>query len=511
VRAAAKQALPSAEAIRVQRERQQGLGRPIVSAELRGHRFVAVKNRLLHSQKWKTFHDFLLDYIKAALGSDWGNAELQKPLQERHPVLNWHDHLCRLQREFIKEPGKVSAGPMTGAASAYLWLAYDLYCLDHNAELQKKLLDRLRNADNFAGARYEVFTAASLIRAGFVVEFENEDARGSSHCEFTATSKRAGRKYSVECKRRDSGTVRGRIKLSKLGRKLRDALVKSANHTRIVFIDLNIADKGRMKETPAWIDPVLQHLRKFEFNKANSGGLPSAYVVFTNFPYSHFLDETGIQGGGFVDAFKIPDFSRHQFPSLREAINARKTHSDMHDLVKSFLDHSSIPSTFDGEIPEFAFGDAGDRLLIGRSYLVKDKDGNDRVGTIRSATVNEAERTAYCAVSLESGEQVILTWPLREEELAAYSRHPDTFFGQVGQRTHVAKDPLDLYDFFFGSFSKTPKEKLLELMAKAPDIEALRELSQVELASVYSERHVNTFLASAQKKAAKNGQNGNRK
>jgi hypothetical protein len=54
-------ALARSEAKRVQRERQQGLGKPIISAELKGTRFVAFKNRLLYSKKWRTFEDFLFD------------------------------------------------------------------------------------------------------------------------------------------------------------------------------------------------------------------------------------------------------------------------------------------------------------------------------------------------------------------------------------------------------------------------------------------------------------------
>lgn len=56
----------------------------------------------------------------------------------------------------MKEQGKVHTAPMTGAVAAYLHLAYDLYALDHNAELQEKLINRLRDINNFAGARYEV-------------------------------------------------------------------------------------------------------------------------------------------------------------------------------------------------------------------------------------------------------------------------------------------------------------------------------------------------------------------
>jgi hypothetical protein len=107
------------DADRVQRERQQGLGKPIISANLDGTRFVAVKNRLLYSKKWLTFEDFLSDYIKTAIGSEWGNAEIAKPLEQRHPILIWYQKVCDYQRELIKKPGKVyeivinSAGRVT--------------------------------------------------------------------------------------------------------------------------------------------------------------------------------------------------------------------------------------------------------------------------------------------------------------------------------------------------------------------------------------------------------------
>ena len=70
-------------AAELQRQQQQGLGEPIVSAEVNGWRFVAVKGQLF-AGKWKTFHDFLYHYIKNVLGSDWGNAELAKPEDERN-------------------------------------------------------------------------------------------------------------------------------------------------------------------------------------------------------------------------------------------------------------------------------------------------------------------------------------------------------------------------------------------------------------------------------------------
>jgi hypothetical protein len=64
----------------IQRQAQQGLGRPIISMEFKGYRFVAVGSNL-HYGKWKTFPDFLGDYIKKTLGEAWGNEELKKPLK----------------------------------------------------------------------------------------------------------------------------------------------------------------------------------------------------------------------------------------------------------------------------------------------------------------------------------------------------------------------------------------------------------------------------------------------
>jgi SEC-C motif len=486
------EATTRAEAMHIQRERQQGLGSPIVSAEAFGHRFVAVKNRLLHSQKWRTFHDFLGDYIKMAMGPDWGNAELAKPLVQRHPILVWYHHFCGQQRRFVKEPGKVHSATMTGAVAAYMHLAYDLYALDHNAELQEKLIGRLRDRDNFPGARYEVLVAATLIRAGFEIEFENEDDRSRSHCEFTATFTRTGKRFSVEAKHRAGNKFR-------LGRQLNRALAKQANHPRIVFIDINVPDDATDTDVPACLRKALADLRAFEGRIINGKPLPDAYLVVTNTPWHHHLEAEAFRRSAMAEGFQIPDFKADaMFPSLRAAIEARERHMEMHKLLHSMHDHTDIPSTFDGEIPEFAFGEGAPRLLIGQRYLVKDGDGTEQPGLLTTATVVETERAAYCGLTLDNGKSIICSWPLSDTEMAAWSRHPDTFFGELGQRTTKADGPLELYDFFHNTYQQTPRERLLELMAEMPGITDLRQLDQPALASIYAERCVNVAIAERQ-------------
>lgn len=476
-------AFARAQAEEVQRTRQQGLGRPIISFEAKGHRLVAVNNRLMYGKSWKTFHDFLSDYIKTAIGPEWGNLEIAKPLADRHPILQWYDAVCTYQRESMRiASGVVTSAPMTGAVAAYVNLAYDLFALDHNAELQDRLLARLRNHDNFSGARYEIRVASQLIRAGFELEFENEDDGSTTHCEFTATYKASGRKFSVEAKFSEAG-------LSRLIRQLRRGLEKAANHERIVFIEANTPDDGSA-EGAGPLEMALKRLRRFEGTDPAAQLLPPAFVFVTNTPWVHHPAQTNFRCSMLGEGFHIPDFKQHaQFSSLREAIEAKERHKEMHELLQSVRD-SQVPSTFDGEIAEYAFGEAPSesRLLIGNRYEVDDGSGGKLVGVLTTATVVDSEGVAYCGFQLEDGRHILSKAPLSPAELAAWKRHPDTFFGMVEQRKISITDPVEFYEFVLASYKGTSKKKLVEFLAKAPDIEALSRLEQPELASVYAER-----------------------
>lgn len=163
------------------RQNQQGLGRPIISGNLHGHQIVAVRNTVHWSPTWKTFPDFLADYIKRVLGADWGNAEIAKPFEQRHPLLRWYDTYCRYQQATIVKPGEINDAPITGIVACYLGLAYSLYLLDHNVELQDRLVQRLKDAGQFQGAYYELMVANILVRAGFTLTLEDETDGASAH------------------------------------------------------------------------------------------------------------------------------------------------------------------------------------------------------------------------------------------------------------------------------------------------------------------------------------------
>src|SRR5262245_7785843 len=106
---------------------QQGLGRPIISTMFKDHRMVAVGDQMFWSKDWKTFPDFLTTYVKKTLGSDWGNAEIEKTLAERHPIMQWYDAYAHYQQSTIREKGQVASARINGIVACYLGLAYSLY------------------------------------------------------------------------------------------------------------------------------------------------------------------------------------------------------------------------------------------------------------------------------------------------------------------------------------------------------------------------------------------------
>lgn len=475
-------AVQQSRVAQVQRERQQGLGKPIISAEVGEHRLVVVKNRLMASKGWKTFHDFLGDYIRSALGVEWGNAEIAKPEVQRHPVIMWYQKYCQLQRRSFVEPGKIASAPSTGASAAYLHLAYDLYALDHNAELQDKLLRRLRNHGNFQGARYEVFVAAAFVRAGFEIDFEDESDGAHTHCEFTATHMRTHRKVSVEAKRRDGKRFR-------LGRLFNDALRKHANHDRVIFIDMNMADTATDESKPPYFDSFVRRLRSLEGQSLDGRQRPAAYVFATNAPLTFDLDGPPQRCSVVPEGFQIADFKGAGLAvSPRHAIEARKSHIEMHELMQSIRDHSEVPATFDGQIPEFAFGAVANPIVIGQRYMLAGPDGIERPAVVASADVTESECCAWCVVTFDDGPTAIVTMPLSETELAVWKRHPDTFFGVLGQRKTRADTPIQLYDFFYRSTKESSREQLLAAVAGQRDFEILRDLTQAQLADIWAER-----------------------
>ena len=75
------------------------------------------------------FPDFLAAYLKRILDPQWGNAELAKPFNERHPIIQWYHAFCLYQHETIKTSGVPATAEMNGVTACFLGMAYSLYLL----------------------------------------------------------------------------------------------------------------------------------------------------------------------------------------------------------------------------------------------------------------------------------------------------------------------------------------------------------------------------------------------
>ncbi len=478
-------AIERKDAREAQRIQQQGKGKHIISAEMGEHRLVAVKNTVYYG-KWRTFFDFLSHYLKSKLGPAWGTAEIAKPLAERHPTLQWYDAVAHQQSQTSKPEGGIYEIQATGAMSAYYHLAYNLYLLDHNAELQNRLLKRLRHPDQFYGAYYETYVCAWMVRAGLEIELEDEGDGSTSHCELTATHKASGRKFSVEAKSRSAGKPH-----LAFSNQLRKALTKKADHPRMVFIDLNVAtlpvDAALVPE--ALTAEMRQSERQLKIADAPA---PAAYVFLTNMPYHHFQHSTETQAFLLTDGFKIPDFGHSTaHSSLIEAHKAFERHKIAFEVTESIRNHK-IPATFGGENPHLAFGDHPPRFLIGQAYDLSEASPG-RKGVLEQAGVGDDGLTVHLVMRHEDGTRAIYRNTLTEAEQQAYREHPETFFGVQQAIGGKIDTPFELFEWLHKSYKDTPKDRLLEFMKDAPDIERLSQLSQEDIALAYCERLTNSM------------------
>lgn len=335
-----------------------GHARPVVTTEMHGYRLVATGNRIEWSKNWKTMTDFLGDYIKKCIDPEWGNTEIAKPYEERHPILQWYNDLCEWQRRHKPGPDGIFSGVATGSVMAYYALAYDLWTLDNHALLQEKLINRLRNKDQFQGARYELYVVAALIRAGFEVELEDEEDLRRTHCELTATHPVTGESFSVEAKSTARPGMLGQAGAApdpeevraNVYRKLQAALLKEADHERIIFLDVNAPPhEGESLKAP-WLPEAAGQLRRLEENQSKDDPFPAAYVFLTNHPY-HYIGNDDVEPeksilftGINIDEFKQGKLKNEDAQARHDEL--MKARPAINQLVDSVFNHTKVPSKF---------------------------------------------------------------------------------------------------------------------------------------------------------------------
>jgi hypothetical protein len=274
-----------------------------------------------------------------------------------------------------------------------------------------------------------------------------------------------------------------------IGRQIKNALRKSAIHARIVFAEINLPELPDANQQIQSLRKILENIQRRESETLNPAELlPPAYVVVTNHPFLYFPDQS-VKPWAVAEGFRLPDFGwRAELRTLKEALVAREKHQEMFALMKSWEENYEVPTTFDGEIPEFAFGNGPPRLLIGNDYNIPDNEGRNVVATWIHGVVTPSKKECVGFYRTKEGKNIIATCPLTDSELAAYERHPDTFFGVPQHPRKEARDAVELYDCFYDTHKAASKDDLLKLLNGAPDMEQLKKLPREDLLKTYCER-----------------------
>ena len=314
-------------------------------------RSVRVGGREFAVSRGTSFHDFLISNLRERMGAAWWAAEGRKTPSVQHPVVGWHMALRDSLDHGPPRLNGIREMESTRPMRLILEFAYDFYTWEHNSvPVAPKLMNRLKHVDQFQGAQYELHVGALFLIAGFAIDLEDESDPSLSHCEFSATHKPTGRRYSVEVKSRSRPGLLGkqgevpsidtvRVDGDSL---LKDALRKRAEHDRIVFIEVNVPSVGGGEVGVAWLRDAAGQITRLMKVEHKGPPWPPAIVVFTNKACHFFNDEVPAPGlQSVITGVNMPDF-RENAEATRGPQELFERHPEIRALVDR-LDHHLVP------------------------------------------------------------------------------------------------------------------------------------------------------------------------
>lgn len=281
----------------------------VPSIEFKGYRFRAIWSKLHYRPLEETFHEFILKHLATTFGEDWRQSQLALPEHDRHILLHWFESLEHWKRtnqtEQNREGEHLWSAVPSGKVKALLQFAYDNYCLQTVNKLPEFLVNRLKNRNEFQGARYEVAVAAIIARAGYDISFLDDTARIEKHCEFIAKNKYSAEEIGVEAKSR-----RRRGILHEGGQPDTVALIRgdvnglfrkacsqaTADMPFLIFIDLNVLPTPDVPTNQKpWLNDVGTMLEGYNQVSQESPDVFNA-LALTNFSYYYTGDAEASEG-----------------------------------------------------------------------------------------------------------------------------------------------------------------------------------------------------------------------
>lgn len=275
------------------------VSRPQIQAVHGDKKFRAVGKYLYPRPLRESFYDFQLNHMLWLLGKDWFDAEMAKPLSERHVILRYRDSRNQQLRKYQdpNDPDALVRAPVTGEMRALQVLADDLYQLAHALEPPRAILARLRDIRQFQGARYEILAASLFARCGFKIDFIEDATKRNP--EFIA--EKGNERIAVEAKSRHrAGVLNERGAFREDARAEIRRLYESAAGQNpgdvpfLIFIDVNLPLTPDVP--PMEKDWIREAMEMFEHRHQEGLQNYDTALILTNFGW-HFERDEGTPAG----------------------------------------------------------------------------------------------------------------------------------------------------------------------------------------------------------------------
>lgn len=299
----------------------------------KNHRVRVIWNRVHFCPVSESFHEFLLRMLVMTLGNKWFESQCKLCGGKRHILVRWfssyHDWKKNAQTEASRINDHSWGAMPTGSVMALHSFAYDMYCLQIVNELPKYLIRRLRNMNEFQGARYEVAVAAIVARAGFDITFLDKKIRHQRHCEFIAKNKDSGEEIGVEAKsRRRKGVVheKGEIDYSAIVKgDVRNLFMDACsqapdNIPYFIFIDLNVLPTpGITIEDKPWFNDIRLMMKECREPSSENPDIFNV-VAFTNFGHYYEGDTSIVLSEDYLQVRSLFPRNKITNPMMLEEI-----------------------------------------------------------------------------------------------------------------------------------------------------------------------------------------------
>jgi hypothetical protein len=270
----------------------------------------------MHRPVQETFHEFLISLLRETFSEEWRQAQVALPKEDQHFLLRCSNEWARFKaaRSDIPDENGLFPAKANGWVQYFINFAWDVGTLIHAATLPQSLIERLRDHNQFQGARYEVAVAAIFARLDCEIQFLDDNVlRKEKHPEFIARHRPTGLQIAVEAKSRhrqgvinvpgasdDAVVVRGDVQ--KLFNK---AIPKAPDDMPfLVFIDVNAPPARKSGVENQWQIDVKNWMGK-RYQEESPDPQPVSALAVTNFS-PHYDGDDIAQGGEWL-YFHIPN------------------------------------------------------------------------------------------------------------------------------------------------------------------------------------------------------------